>query len=144
MMTMPVAMPTRHRIGTAALRSQGPDRRTQFEPGADRLLGIVFVRRGVAEKDERGTPEMPGDESVVAIDRLRDAALKGADRLAQVFEIHAVGCRRYADQFARHGVIWRRSASPCGVGAASGTGSTRGSGAMRRSPLVLTTGPMNR
>ena len=83
--------------------SQGPDRRTQFEPGADRLLGVVFVRRGIAEKDEHVIPEMPGDEPVVAADRLRDAALKGADRLAQVFETHAVGSRRHADQFARHG-----------------------------------------
>jgi hypothetical protein len=80
--------------------SQGPDRCAQFEPGADRLLGIVFVRRGIAEKDEQIIPEMPGDEPVVAGDRLRDAALKGAYRLALIFETHASGYCRRADQFA--------------------------------------------
>jgi hypothetical protein len=32
----------------------------QFEPRVDRLLGVVFVRRGIAEKDEDGIPETAG------------------------------------------------------------------------------------
>jgi hypothetical protein len=84
-------------------KSQGPDRRTQFEPRADRLLGVMFVRGGVAEKDEDGIPEMAGDESVVARDDLRDTVLKGADRLVQILEANPVGSCRHTDRFARHG-----------------------------------------
>src|SRR5271170_1340628 len=36
--------------------SQSPDLRAQFEPRADRALGVVFVCSGVAKKDERGIP----------------------------------------------------------------------------------------
>ena len=62
------ADPAPHRlVGTW---SQGPDRRAQFEPRADRLLGVVFVYSGVSEKDERGIPKTADDEPVVAIDRL--------------------------------------------------------------------------
>ena len=81
MIAMPVAMPTRHRIGARTM-SQGADRRAQFEPRTDRLLGVVFVRRGIAKQDEHGIAETADDEPVVAIDRLRDATLKGADRVA--------------------------------------------------------------
>src|SRR5271156_68358 len=63
----------------------------------------MFVRRWIAEEDEFGIPETADDESVVAIDCLCDAALKGADRFAHVFETNAVGRRRHADQLARHG-----------------------------------------
>jgi hypothetical protein len=52
MMATPVAMPTRHRIGWSGIGSQCPDRRTQFEACADRLLRVVFVRLGVTEQDE--------------------------------------------------------------------------------------------
>src|SRR5256885_1459415 len=52
------------------VRTQGPDRRTQLEPRADRPLGVVFVRRGIAEKDEYGIPDTAGDEPIVATDRL--------------------------------------------------------------------------
>ena len=74
------ADPAPHRH--VGIGSQGPDRRTQFEPRADRLLGVVFVRRGIAEKDEHGIPETADDDPVVAANGLRDAALKGADCLA--------------------------------------------------------------
>ena len=47
-----------------------PNCRAQFEPRADRALGVVFVCSGVAKKDERGIPESADDEPVVAIDRL--------------------------------------------------------------------------
>src|SRR6516225_12435561 len=54
--------------------SQDPDRRTQFEPRMDRPLGVVFVRRGIAKKDEDGIPETAGDKPAVATDDLRDTA----------------------------------------------------------------------
>jgi hypothetical protein len=63
----------------------------------------MFVRRRIAEEDEFGIPETADDEAIVAIDCLCDAALKGYDRFAHVFETNAVGSRRDADQFARHG-----------------------------------------
>ena len=43
-------------LGTA---SQRPDRGTQFEGCADRLLGVVFVRHWVAEQDERAVSDIP-------------------------------------------------------------------------------------
>ena len=63
----------------------------------------MFVRRGIAEKDEFGIPETADDEPVVAIDDLRDAALKGTDHLAQILESDTMGSPRHADQLARHG-----------------------------------------
>src|SRR6516162_127521 len=95
------ADPAPHRH--VGIGSQGPDRRTQFEPRADRLLGVVFVRRGIAEKDENGIPETAGDKPAVATNDLRDAVLKGADRFGQILETAPVGSRRHADRFARHG-----------------------------------------
>ena len=95
------ADPAPHRrVGTGP---QTPDRRTQFEPCPDRPLGVVLVRRGIAEKDENGVSETVGDEPAVATDNLRDAMLKGADRLEQILETASVGSRRDADSFARHG-----------------------------------------
>jgi len=73
---------------------QGPDRCTQFEARADRLLRVVFARLGVTEQDEHVIPEMAVDDPIVATGGLRDAALKLADRLAPVFEIDAAGSRR--------------------------------------------------
>src|SRR5208282_1054063 len=87
-------------VGT---KSQGPDRCTQFEPRADRLLGIVFVRRGIAEKDEDGMPETAGDKPAVTTDKLRDTVPEGADRFGQILETDPVGSRHPADRFARHG-----------------------------------------
>jgi len=51
-------------------RAQAPDRRTQFEARADRPLGVVLVRLGVAEQDERVIAEIPANEPLVAIGRL--------------------------------------------------------------------------
>ena len=95
------ADPAPHRH--VGIPSQGSDRRAQFEPCADGPLGVVFVRRGIAEKDEDGIPETAGNKPAVATDNLRDAVLKGADRLAQILETNPVGSRRDADRFARHG-----------------------------------------
>ena len=95
------ADPAPHR--QVGIGPQVPDRRTQFEPGADRLLGVVLVRRGIAEKDEDGVPETAGDKPAVAANDLRDAVLKGADRFEQILETDPVGSRRHADGFARHG-----------------------------------------
>ena len=66
-------------------------------------LGVVLVRRGIAEKDEHAVPEAAGDKAAVATDDLRDAVLKGTDRFEQILETDAIGARRHADCFARHG-----------------------------------------
>ena len=62
----------------------------------------MFVRRGIAEKDEDGIPETGGDIPAVAPDDLRDAVLEGADRFEQILETDPVGSRRHADRFGRH------------------------------------------
>jgi hypothetical protein len=95
------ADPAPHRY--VGIGPQGPDRRTHFEPRVDRLLGVVFVRRGIAEKDEDGIPETAGDKPAVATGDLRDTALKGANRVGHILETDAVASRRHADRFARHG-----------------------------------------
>jgi hypothetical protein len=69
----------------------------------DRLLGVVFVRRGIAEKDEDGIPERADDKPAVATDNLRDAVPKGTDRFEQILKTDAVASRRRADRLARHG-----------------------------------------
>ena len=62
------ADPAPHRY--VGVGSQGPNRRAQFEARADRLLGVVLVRRGIAKKDEDGVPETAGDKPLLAIGRL--------------------------------------------------------------------------
>jgi len=69
----------------------------------DRLLGVVLVRLGVTEQHQRAIAEIPGHEPLVAIGRLRYAALKAADRLAQVFKTHSVVSESGANQFAGQG-----------------------------------------
>jgi hypothetical protein len=101
-MTVPVATPTRHRIGVG-IGVQASDRSAQFEPRTDRLLGVMLVRRGIAEKDEDAVPEAAGYKTAVATDDLRDAVLKGNDRVAQIFQTDPVGSHHRADHFARHG-----------------------------------------
>ena len=91
------ADPTPHPCGG----SQVPDRRTQFEPGVDRVLAVVLTRLGVTEQDERVIPEMPIDNPCMARGGLRDAAPEVRDCLVQVFETRAAGGRFHAGQFAR-------------------------------------------
>ena len=62
---------------------------------------MVLVRLGVTEQDECVTGEIPIHEPLVALDSLRDAALKIADRLSQILKGHTVASRR-RDQFAGH------------------------------------------
>ena len=121
MIAMPVAMPTRHCSGAPAPCRSGADRRAQCEPGTDRLLGVVFLRHGIAKQDERGIAEMVDHEPAVAIDRFRDATLKSGDRVTQVFETDAVGAPRRSDQLAGHG----GDLPPFGVGARPGGGLAR-------------------
>jgi hypothetical protein len=63
-------------------------------------LGVVFLRLGVTEQEERVIPEISGDEPLMAIGCLRHAAPKLPDRHVDVFEIHPMGARRPIHQFA--------------------------------------------
>jgi hypothetical protein len=65
----------------------------QFEPRVDRPLGVVLVRRGIAEKEQDDIPETAGDKPAVATGDLREAVLKGGDRSEQILEIRS---RRHA------------------------------------------------
>ena len=66
---------------------------------------MVLVRLGVTEQDECVTGEIPIHEPLVALDSLRDAALKIADRLAQIFKSRTVRPRCV-------GILSRRRLSP--------------------------------
>ena len=83
--------------------ARGADRRAQCEPGTDRLLGVVFLRHGIAKQDECDIAELVDHKPAVAIDRFRDATLKSGDRVTQLLETAAVGAPRRPDQLAGHG-----------------------------------------
>ena len=71
------------------------------EPGAHRPLGVVLVRLRVAEIDQHAVAHVLGDEAAEAGDRLGDAAVIGADDLAQVLGVEPGGERRRADEIDR-------------------------------------------
>ena len=77
-------------------------RRHEREPGADRPLGVVLVRPRVAEVGQHAVAHVLGDEAALPLDRRRDAAVVGADQLAQVLGVEAGGERGRADQVDEH------------------------------------------
>ena len=93
-------MPTRTRNGSGAWSR--PTASTRAKAGPYRLLGVVLVRLRVAEIHQHAIAHVLGDKAVEAADRLGDAAMIGADDLAQVLGIEARRKRRRADQIAEH------------------------------------------
>src|SRR4029077_2049072 len=78
------------------------DRLDDREPGAGRALGIVLMRLGIAEIDQHAVAHIFGDKTVKAGDGVGDAAVVGADDLAQILGIEARRQRRRTDQIAEH------------------------------------------
>jgi len=72
------------------------------EAGPHRALGIVFVGARKAEINEHTVAHVFGDEPVEAAHRRRNAAVIGADHLAQFFGIEPRRQRRRTDQVAEH------------------------------------------
>ena len=78
------------------------DRVDDREPGAGRALGVVLMRLGIAEIDQHAVAHILGDKTAKAADGVGDAAMVGADDLAQILGIEARRQRRRADQVAEH------------------------------------------
>ena len=78
------------------------DRVDDREPGASRALGIVLMRLGIAEINQHAVAHILGDKTAKAGDGVGDAAMVGADDLAQILGIEARRQRRRTDQVAEH------------------------------------------
>jgi len=78
------------------------DRVDNRKPGASRALGVVLMRLGIAEINQHAVAHILGDKPTKAADGLGDAAMVGADDLAQILgiEAHRQGCP--TDQIAKH------------------------------------------
>ena len=87
------------------------DRVDDREPGASRALGIVLMRLGIAEINQHAVAHILGDKTAKAGDGVGDAAMVGADDLAQILGIEARRQRRRADQVAEH----HRQLAPLGL-----------------------------
>ena len=72
------------------------------EAGADRALGIVFVRPGIAEVHEQSVAEILGDETVETVDHRRGFLLIPAQNIVQVFGVELRGKLGRADEIAEH------------------------------------------
>jgi hypothetical protein len=79
-----------------------PNGVNESKAGPHRLLGVVLVRLRVAEVHQHPIAHVIGDEAVEAGDRIGDAAVIGADDLAQVLGVQARRQRRRADQITEH------------------------------------------
>ena len=93
------------------LYGEPADRVDDREPGAGRALGVVLVRLGIAEINEHAVAHVFGDKTAKAADGVGDAAVVGADDLAQILGIEARRQRRRTDQIAEH----HRQLPPLGV-----------------------------
>jgi CHASE2 domain-containing sensor protein len=78
------------------------DRLDDREPGAHRPLGIVLMRLRISEINQHAVAHILGDKAVKAADGVGDAAVVGADDLAQILGIEARGQRRRTNQIAEH------------------------------------------
>ena len=65
------------------------DRVDDREPAAGRALGIVLMRLGIAEINEHAIAHVLGDKTAKAADGVGNAAMGGADDLAQILGIEA-------------------------------------------------------
>ena len=74
----------------------------QFQPGAQRALGIVFVRRRPAEIHQDAVAEVLRDETVVTLDHFTGDRLVITDQGAKVFRVQRFRHCRGPDQVAEH------------------------------------------
>ena len=79
-----------------------PDSVHESKSGPNRPLGVVLVRRGIAEVHQHPVAHVLGDEAIEAANGLGNAAVIRADHVAQVLGIEARGERRRADEIAKH------------------------------------------
>jgi hypothetical protein len=79
-----------------------PADRDYREPGMSRALGVVLMRLRIAEIDQDAIAHIFGDKAAIAADVVGDAAMAGADDLAQILGIEARRQRRRTNQVAKH------------------------------------------
>ena len=72
------------------------------QPGADRPLGVVFMRSRVAEINQDPVTHIFCDKAVEAADDICHGAVIGGDDLAQIFRIEPRRERGRADEVAEH------------------------------------------
>ena len=84
------------------LYGEPADRVDDREPGARRALGVVLMRLGIAEINQHAVAHILGDKTAKAADGVGDAAMVGADDLAQILGIEARRQRRRTNQIAEH------------------------------------------
>ncbi len=65
------------------------DRLDNGQSGADRALGVVLMRLGVAEIDQHAVAHVFGDKTGEPADGVGDAAVIGPDDLAQILGVEA-------------------------------------------------------
>jgi len=85
--------------------------RDDAQPGADRALGVIFVRLGITEINQQAIAEILGDVAVKTLDHLRARGLVGAHDLPQVFGVELGREGRGAHQITEHD----RELAPFGV-----------------------------
>jgi len=78
------------------------DRVDDRETGAGRALGVVLMRLRIAEINQHAIAHILGDKTAKAADGVGDAAVVGADDLAQILGIEARRQRRRTNQIAEH------------------------------------------
>ena len=91
-------------------RGQPAHRRHELEAGPHRPLGVVLVRRRVAEVGQHAVAHVLGDEAAEAFHVRRDAAVVGADHLAQILGAEAADTGSEADPQALPKEIGRLAA----------------------------------
>jgi DNA-binding winged helix-turn-helix (wHTH) protein len=74
----------------------------QRQPASRGALGVVLVRLRIAEINQHAVAHVAGDKPAKTLDNLCDAAMIGADDLAQILGIESRRERRRADQVAEH------------------------------------------
>ena len=109
--TSPVATPTRQANASPSGVASRCHRRDQPEPGPDRALGRVLVRRGPAEIGQHAVAQELGDVAVEAGDPARHRVLEGAQQAAHLLGVEPAAQRRRADEVDEH----HRELAPLGT-----------------------------
>ena len=94
--------PDTHLQGRAGRGGELRHRLDEGKPGPHSALGIILVGLGIAEIGEHAIAHVLGNESAIALDQHRAAALIGANDLAQVLGIEPGRQGGRADEVAEH------------------------------------------
>src|SRR5262244_2902594 len=79
--------PDPHLQGRTGMRREHRNRLDKIEPRANGALGVVLMRLGIAEIGEYAVAHVFCDETTIALDQFRAAAVISADDAPQVFGV---------------------------------------------------------